>query len=176
MSNNRQSKHWFRQRHRGGAPAGVSRSAVSRTFTPGSSVSDETRQSARRRRGAELPRQPSGARPLQGGQPPGVYSRRQPVVSLISRSLLEHLTRRLHKAGRAVMVINTDDGEASAQRSVAKTLNYRSTATIVLSGKPPGSLIERCLQSGQQVILIAWDSFPCGQYRHRLQFDDERSL
>jgi DNA-binding LacI/PurR family transcriptional regulator len=52
------------------------------------------------------------------------------------------------------MVINTDDDEASAREAVQQTLNYRSTATIVLSGKPPGSLIELCLQSGQQVILI----------------------
>lgn len=52
------------------------------------------------------------------------------------------------------MVINTDDGEASAKEALQQTLNYRSTATIVLSGKPPGSLIEICLQSGQQVILI----------------------
>jgi hypothetical protein len=34
-------------------------------------------------------------------------------------SLLEHLTRRLHKAGRAVMVINTDD-EASAKEACSK--------------------------------------------------------
>jgi hypothetical protein len=58
-----------------------------------------------------------------------------------------------------------------------KTLNYRSTATIVLSGKPPVSLIERCLQSGQQVILInRLGQFPCGKYRSRLQFNDEGSL
>jgi len=68
--------------------------------------------------------------------------------------LLVHLTRRLHQAGRAVMVINTDDDEASAREALQQTLNYRSTATIVLSGKPPASLIELCLQSGQQVIAI----------------------
>lgn len=69
-------------------------------------------------------------------------------------SLLEHLTRRLNNAGRVVMVINTDDGEESVRDALQQTLNYRSTATIVLSGKPPGALIETCLQSGQQVILI----------------------
>jgi hypothetical protein len=48
-----------------------------------------------------------------------VYSRRQPVLPYQSR-LLEHLTLRLHKAGRAVMVINTDDGEASAKKRCRK--------------------------------------------------------
>ena len=134
--------------------AGVSRSAVSRTFTPGSSVSAETRRKVlaaaevlnyhvnHLARG--LSKEASRPVCILGGN----------LASPYQSSLLEHLTRRLNKAGRAVMVINTDDGEASAKEALQQTLNYRSTATIVLSGKPPGSLIEICLQSGQQVILI----------------------
>lgn len=134
--------------------AGVSRSAVSRTFTPGSSVSADTRRKVlaaaevlnyhvnHLARG--LSKEASRPVCILGGN----------LASPYQSSLLEHLTRRLNKAGRAVMVINTDDGEASAKEALQQTLNYRSTATIVLSGKPPGSLIEICLQSGQQVILI----------------------
>lgn len=134
--------------------AGVSRSAVSRTFTPGSSVSAETRRKVlaaaevlnyhvnHLARG--LSKEASRPVCILGGN----------LASPYQSSLLEHLTRRLNKAGRAVMVINTDESEADAREALQQTLNYRSTATIVLSGKPPGSLIELCLQSGQQVILI----------------------
>jgi len=134
--------------------AGVSRSAVSRTFTPGSSVSAETRRKVlaaaetlnyhvnHLARG--LSKEASRPVCILGGN----------LASPYQASLLEHLTRLLNKAGRAVMVINTDDGEESAREALQQTLNYRSTATIVLSGKPPASLIETCLQSGQQVILI----------------------
>ncbi|WP_082502356.1 substrate-binding domain-containing protein [Erwinia sp. Leaf53] len=134
--------------------AGVSRSAVSRTFTTGGSVSAETRR--RVLAAAEtlnyhvnhlargLSKEASRPVCILGGN----------LSSPYQASLLEHLTRRLHQAQRAVMVINTDEGAESARDALAQTLNYRSTATIVLSGKPDRSLIETCLQSGQQVILI----------------------
>lgn len=155
MSNSSQNKNpGFASATEVARLAGVSRSAVSRTFTPGRSVSEETRRKVlaaaevlnyhvnHLARG--LSKEASRPVCILGGN----------LSSPYQSSLLEHLTRRLNKAGRAVMVINTDDGESSAREALQQTLNYRSTATIVLSGKPPGSLIELCLQSGQQVILI----------------------
>ncbi|CAK9883865.1 MAG: HTH-type transcriptional regulator GalR [Candidatus Erwinia impunctatus] len=134
--------------------AGVSRSAVSRTFTPGSSVSAATRSKVLAAaealnyhvnllaRGLSKP----ASRPvcILGGN----------LASPWQASLLDHLTRRLNRAQRAVMVINSDEGEAAARQALLQTLHYRSTATLVLSGQPPAPLIESCLQSGQQVILI----------------------
>lgn len=168
MSNQRQSKNnGFASATEVARLAGVSRSAVSRTFTPGRSVSDETRSKViaaaevlnyhvnHLARG--LSKEASRPVCILGGNLSSPYQSR----------LLEHLTLRLHKAGRAVMVINTDDGEANAKEALQKTLNYRSTATIVLSGKPPVSLIERCLQSGQQVILIN----RLGQFPHAENID-----
>ncbi|WP_252320226.1 MULTISPECIES: LacI family DNA-binding transcriptional regulator [Symbiopectobacterium] len=121
--------------------ASVSRSAVSRTFTPGSSVSAETRRKVLAAAQTlnyyvnHLARSLSkeACRPvcILGGNLAAPYQ----------ASLLEHLTRRLNHAGRAVMVINTDDGEESVRDALQQTMNYRSTATIVLSGKPPGALI-----------------------------------
>ncbi|WP_409306686.1 substrate-binding domain-containing protein [Pectobacterium sp. B1J-3] len=155
MSNNNQSKHSrFASATEVARLAGVSRSAVSRTFTPGSSVSAETRCKVlaaaqtlnyhvnHLARG--LSKEASRPVCILGGN----------LASPYQSSLLEHLTRRLSRAGRAVMVINTDDGEENAREALQQTLNYRSTATIVLSGSPPSSLIEICLQSGQQVVLI----------------------
>ncbi|WP_142502170.1 substrate-binding domain-containing protein [Klebsiella sp. 2680] len=155
MSNNAQNNNpGFASASEVARLAGVSRSAVSRTFTPGRSVSAETRRKVLAAAEAlnyhvnhlarGLSKEASRPVCILGGNLSSPYQSR----------LLEHLTRRLHKAGRAVMVINTDDGEANVRAALQQTLNYRSTATIVLSGKPPASLIEQCLQSGQQVILI----------------------
>lgn len=134
--------------------AGVSRSAVSRTFTPGSSVSAETRRKVlaaaetlnyhvnHLARGLSK----EACRPvcILGGNLSAPYQ----------ASLLDQITRRLHQTQRAVMVINTDGGEESSDAALRQTLNYRAAATIVLSGSPQASLVETCLQSGQQVILI----------------------
>jgi len=134
--------------------AGVSRSAVSRTFTSGSSVSAETRRKVLAAAEAlnyhvnHLARSLSkeACRPvcILGGNLSAPYQ----------ASLLDQITRRLHQIQRAVMVINTDGGEESSDAALRQTLNYRAAATIVLSGSPQASLIETCLQSGQQVILI----------------------
>lgn len=134
--------------------AGVSRSAVSRTFTPGSSVSAETRRKVLAAAQALNYHVNHLARGLSKEACRPVCILGGNLASPYQASLLEHLTRCLNNAGRAVMVINTDDGEESVRDALQQTLNYRSTATIVLSGKPPGALIETCLQSGQQVILI----------------------
>jgi DNA-binding LacI/PurR family transcriptional regulator len=134
--------------------AGVSRSAVSRTFTPGSSVSAETRRKVLAAAEALNYHVNHLARGLSKEASRPVCILGGNLSSPYQASLLEHLTRSLNKYRRAVMVINTDDGEDSAREALQQTLNYRSTATIVLSGKPPSSLIEICLQSGQQVIVI----------------------
>jgi len=134
--------------------AGVSRSAVSRTFTPGRSVSEDTRRKVLAAAEALNYHVNHLARGLSREESRPVCILGGNLSFPWQSSLLDHLTRRLHQAGRAVMVINTDDDEASAREALQQTLNYRSTATIVLSGKPPGSLIELCLQSGQQVIAI----------------------
>ncbi|MFM2485657.1 LacI family DNA-binding transcriptional regulator [Celerinatantimonas yamalensis] len=136
------------------ALAGVSRSAVSRTFTPGSSVSVETRRKVLA--AAEqlnyhvnmlargLSKQASRPICILGGNLSAPYQ----------ASLLDQLTQHMQQAQRAVMVINTAGGEHSANEALKQTLHYRAAATIVLSGSPQASLIENCLQSGQQVILI----------------------
>ncbi|MFM2480308.1 substrate-binding domain-containing protein [Celerinatantimonas sp. YJH-8] len=134
--------------------AGVSRSAVSRTFTPGSSVSAVTRNKVLA--AAEqlnyhvnmlargLSKEASRPICILGGKLNAPYQ----------ASLLDQLTQKLQLAQRAVMVINTAGGEQSADAALKQTMNYRAAATIVLSGTPQASLVEKCLESGQQVILI----------------------
>lgn len=134
--------------------AGVSRSAVSRTFTPGCSVSEETRRKVLAAakdlnyhvnmlaRG--LSKEDSRPVCILGGK----------LAQPFQASLLDQLTRQLQLSQRAVMVINTAGGEASANQALKQTLNYRAAATVVLSGTPQASLVEQCVQSGQQVVLV----------------------
>ncbi|MDW6092997.1 LacI family DNA-binding transcriptional regulator [Vibrio rhizosphaerae] len=134
--------------------AGVSRSAVSRTFTPGASVSEYTRHKVL-----------EAAKTLNyhvNHLARGLSNERSRPVCLLGANLnapyqarlLDALTLKLQQASRAVMVINTSGGEADADAALRQTLNYRASATIVLSGTPQASLVETCVNSGQHVILV----------------------
>jgi DNA-binding LacI/PurR family transcriptional regulator len=134
--------------------AGVSRSAVSRTFTQGASVSDETREkvlSAARQLNYHVNHL---ARGLSQEKSRPVCILGADLNAPYQASLLDAITQRLQMAGRAVMVINNAGGEANADKALRQTLHYRASATIVLSGTPPASLVETCIESGQHVILI----------------------
>ncbi len=136
--------------------AGVSRSAVSRAFTDGASVSDETRKKV-----------------LESAQALGYHvnhlarglRERSNIVCLvvadittpIRAKLVDELTRKLQAAGKITMVINSETDTESVSAALGMTLNYRADATVVLSGTPSASLIETCLANGQQVVLINRD-------------------
>lgn len=137
--------------------AGVSRSAVSRTFTDGASVSPTTRK-----------------RVLEAAEELGYHVNhlarglirdRSNIVSLVvtdintpyQAAMIEALTRRLQAADKVAMVINSSGQNASVESALRQTLHYRADATIVLSGQPAASLIETCLNNGQHVILVNRD-------------------
>jgi DNA-binding LacI/PurR family transcriptional regulator len=137
--------------------AGVSRSAVSRTFTDGASVSEVTRRKV-----------------LEAAEQLGYHVNHlarslihdnSGIVCIIGAELhlpyqskmLEAITRRLQSGNRIAMVINTSGESASVEAALRQTLNYRADATLVLSGAPSASLIDTCVRSGQHVILINRD-------------------
>ncbi|MDR7033731.1 substrate-binding domain-containing protein [Mesorhizobium sp. BE184] len=139
------------------ALAGVSRSAVSRTFTNGASVSDGTRRKV-----------------MEAAEQLGYHVNHlarslihdsSGIVCIIGADLnlpypskiLDAITRRLQSTNRVAMVINTSGETNSVEAALRQTLNYRADATLVLSGAPPASLIETCVRSGQHVILINRD-------------------
>lgn len=137
--------------------AGVSRSAVSRTFTQGASVSPSTRQRVLAA-AAELGYHVNHlAR--------GLIHDRSNIVSLVGANIdtphqsrmLTSLTRHLQNANKVAMVINTSGEATNSEAALRQTLHYRADATIVLSGQPDPSLIETCLANGQHVILINRD-------------------
>ncbi|CUA97115.1 substrate-binding domain-containing protein [Pannonibacter indicus] len=136
--------------------AGVSRSAVSRTFTDGASVSEETRRKVMEAAEALGYHVNHLARQLR---------ERSNIVCLIvsdmttpvRAGMLESLTRKLQAAGKITMVINTESNEESVGRALKLTLHYRADATVVLSGTPSSSLVHTALANGQQVVLINRD-------------------
>ncbi|QMV14516.1 LacI family DNA-binding transcriptional regulator [Vibrio spartinae] len=134
--------------------AGVSRSAVSRTFTPGASVSKDTRQRVLEAAKALNYHVNHLARGLSNERSRPVCLLGANLNAPYQARLLDTLTQRLQQAGRAVMVINTSGLEADADAALRQTLNYRASATIVLSGTPQASLVETCVNSGQHVILV----------------------
>ncbi|MCA0275632.1 MAG: substrate-binding domain-containing protein [Proteobacteria bacterium] len=137
--------------------AGVSRSAVSRTFTDGASVSETTRKKVLEAAetlgyhvnhlARSLIHEDSGIVCLIGADINTPYHSR----------LIDAITRRLQAINRVAMVINTSGDTDSVEAALRQTLNYRANATVVLSGTPPTSLINTCLNSGQHVILINRD-------------------
>lgn len=134
--------------------AGVSRSAVSRTFTDGASVSEQTREKVL-----------AAAKELNyhvNHLARGISkSESRPVCLLASNMtkpyhglLLDAITRQLQAAGRMAMVINVTADPESAQAALEKALSYRAAASVVMSGTPPDEMVSTCIDAGQRVILI----------------------
>lgn len=134
--------------------AGVSRSAVSRSFTPGASVAQETREKIMRA-ASELGYHVNDlAR--------GLLARRSRLVGLVASrpevGFRAHLVSALSKAlilrGNVPILITigeSDEELAAAQRTL---LGYRAEATVILTGAPPASLVELARRNGQPVIVL----------------------
>jgi DNA-binding LacI/PurR family transcriptional regulator len=137
--------------------AGVSRSAVSRTFTDGASVSDATRQKVLSAATALGYHVNHLAR--------GLIQDRSNIVCLVVSDvttpfrarMLEILTSRLQAIDKVAMVINTGGDSDSVSGALQQALRFRADATVVLSGTPAASLVETCVASGQRVVLINRD-------------------
>jgi DNA-binding LacI/PurR family transcriptional regulator len=137
--------------------AGVSRSAVSRTFTDGASVSDATRQKVLSAANALGYHVNHLAR--------GLIQDRSNIVCLVVSDvttpfrarMLEILTSRLQAIDKVAMVINTGGDSESVSGALQQALRFRADATVVLSGTPAASLVETCVASGQRVVLINRD-------------------
>ncbi len=134
--------------------AGVSRSAVSRTFTEGASVSDATRKKVLHAADTLGYHVNHLAR--------GLSHERSNIVGIVvsdiptpyQARMLDEMTRQLQTIGKVGMVINTTGDAGSVANALRQTLNFRADGVIVLSGTPDASLIASCVANGQRVILI----------------------
>lgn len=134
--------------------AGVSRSAVSRAFTPGASISPDTRakvEAAAAELGYHVNHLARGLMRQQTGIVCLVVADIQ--TPYLSR-LLESLSRSLQEAGKVVMVLNAGRASGNVEGALRQTLNYRADATVVLSGTPYRSIAQSCLDSGQRLVLL----------------------
>ncbi|MDQ7247412.1 LacI family DNA-binding transcriptional regulator [Dongia sedimenti] len=148
--------------------AGVSRSAVSRTFTPGASVSEDTRRRVMRA-ATELGYHVNHlAR--------GLMRRSTGIVCLIvadvespqTARMVRAITTRLQSVGKVAMMINISDPRDDAADALRQTLNYRADATVVMSGTPSQAIVRSCLDNGQRLILISRDDKIAGPHNIRL--------
>lgn len=148
--------------------AGVSRTAVSRAFTPGASVSPETRQKI------ETAAEQLGYQVNHLAR--GLITARTGLVALICAelntpyrsALLAALTDQLQAAGKVGLLINTDRSDASVARALRQAIAYRTDAAIVLSGMPDSSLTETCLRNGMRLVLINRDEERPGTVQLRI--------
>ena len=151
--------------------AGVSRSAVSRAFTPGASISEEKRRrilNAAEELGYHVNHL---ARGLLGG-PSGIVclivaELDTPYQSRLVRALAE----RLQAEGRIAVVLAASGELSSLKTALKQALNYRAEATVVLSGSPSQTLVHTCVESGQRLVLINRDDRMEGT--HNIRMDNE---
>ncbi|CAH1651208.1 MAG: LacI family DNA-binding transcriptional regulator [Chelatococcus sp.] len=141
--------------------AGVSRSAVSRAFTPGASIAAETREKVMRA-AEELGYQVNDlAR--------GLLAHRSRLVGLVVTKpelgfrahLVAALTRALIRRGNVPFIINTGSSEPEMRAAQTALFGYRAEATVILSGSPPSSFVELARQNGQPLIMIGRSEPDC---------------
>jgi DNA-binding LacI/PurR family transcriptional regulator len=131
--------------------AGVSVSAVSRTFTAGASVSSETRQKVLAAT-QSLGYQPNAlARSLMTG--------RTELIALISNNfdnplfmeIFDLFTRRLQQHGRRPLLANLSGG-ARTDVALDMLLKYSVDGVIVASSTLPQRFTEQCAEAGMPVV------------------------
>lgn len=156
--------------------AGVSRSAVSRTFTEGASVSIETRRKVMEAARALNYHVNHLARGLSQTASRPVCIIGSDLHAPFQSALLAALTMRLQDAGRATLVINTSADACSAEVALTQALQYRASSIVVMSGTPPEALVRLCIGSGQQVILINRKGEDGPQSPNHVTIDYDRAM
>src|SRR6266508_5208897 len=134
--------------------AGVSRSAVSRAFTPGASVSIKARE--RILRAADH----LGYRVNRLAQ--SLINARSNVIGLVGTDLqqpfhaefLATLSGALLADGFQCMLLNAANAERDMSALIARVLEYRVFAIVVITGSPPARIVEECLNKSVPVILV----------------------
>ena len=134
--------------------AGVSRSAVSRTFTPGASVSSAVR--ARVLEAAGI----LGYRVNRLAQ--SLTNARSNIVGLVGADLqqpfhaecLATLSEALLADGFQCMLLNAANAGRDMGAVIERVLEYRVCAIVVMNGTPSSDIVKECLGNGVPVILV----------------------
>jgi DNA-binding LacI/PurR family transcriptional regulator len=153
--------------------AGVSRSAVSRTFTPGASVAPETRRKVLEAAEALGYHVNQLARGLMRNESGIVCLIVADMGSPYRATMIKALTDELQAAGKVAMLINTDRSDDSVDAALRQALRYRADASVILSGMPDKSIVDLCMKNGQSLILINRDDTRPGPLR--INVDDREA-
>jgi DNA-binding LacI/PurR family transcriptional regulator len=145
--------------------AGVSRSAVSRAFTPGASVANETREKIM------LAAEELGYHVNDLAR--GLLAHHSRLVGLVvtrpevgfRAHLVTALTKALIRRGSVPILINTGHTEAELLAAQNALFGYRAEATMILSGSPPASFVELARRNGQPLIVIGRSEPGCDHVR-----------
>jgi len=133
--------------------AGVSRSAVSRTFTPGAYVSDRVRAKVRKA-AEELGYLPNVlARSLIAGNSGLVALIIGPIASPQEPALIEAVTRKLAAQGKRALLVPLPTSGV-ADESLFQALSYQVEAAIVFAGTVGTSATEHCVSIGARLTLF----------------------
>ena len=132
--------------------AGVSQSAVSRTFTPGASVSEDTR--ARVLAAAKT----LGYRPNALAR--SLITRRSRIIALVMGYLenqfyplvIEKLSQKLQQQGYHVLLFITADGENDSV--LAEILQYQVDGMVMASATLSPDLARQCADTGVPVVMF----------------------
>lgn len=133
--------------------AGVSRSAVSRAFTPGGAVSPETREKVTKAASELGYRVNSLAR--------GLQQRHSDIVGLVASRLdtplrsrqVRRLSEALIREGFKPMLITAERPD-DVSMLIESLLGYRMAGMILTSDSPTRALIEDCKRQGLPVVLV----------------------
>ncbi len=133
--------------------AGVSRAAVSRTFTPDASVSAETREKVHKAAKELGYRVNYLARSL--------INQRSDLVGVVAAGLdnpfrtlqIEHIARALLARNFRPVLLPTSSS-AGTSDVIGQLLHYSVSGVLVTSDAPPTSLCEECAAYGVPIVLI----------------------
>ncbi len=134
--------------------AGVSRSAVSRTFTEGASVSERVRQRVLKAAAA------LGYRVNRLAQ--GLIHQHSNLVGVLGANLqapymagqVDALSQALLREGMQCLLLNAADAENNITRLIDRILEFRARAIVILSGAPSSSIVRECIANGVRLILV----------------------
>jgi len=134
--------------------AGVSRSAVSRAFTPGASIAPATLARVQEAAAALGYQVNDLAR--------GLLVNRSQLVGLVTSDadspfraqMIAALSQALLERANVPVIISIGPTAEDVANASRQLLRYRAEATVFLSGSPPASLVELTRRNGQPLILV----------------------
>jgi DNA-binding LacI/PurR family transcriptional regulator len=136
------------------ALAGVSQSAVSRVFTPGSSVSPKTAEKVRAA-AEKLGYRPNVlARSLKSGRSRMIGLLVAYLENYFYPEVVEKLSRDLQKEGYHVLVFLAPVTTVNVDQVVHEIMDYQVDGIVLASVSMSSDLAERCLATGIPVVLF----------------------